>query len=126
MLQVRPDRPLSPPLLALIRTLDSVATRLRIPDFVIGATARDVLMEHVYALETTRATRDVDFAVAVRSWEVFAELKTQVIGTGAKLAAHWPNERKIDKFIAQAKRSSTITTERATLLVDAFLNSLRH
>jgi predicted nucleotidyltransferase len=86
MLQVRPDRPLSLLLLALIRTLDRVASSMNIPWFIIGATARDILMEHVYALETTRATHDVDFAVAVSSWDVFAELKARLIATGEFLA----------------------------------------
>lgn len=82
MLQVRPDRPLSPLLLTLIRTLDGVAKRLNVPYFVIGATARDIMMEHVHALETTRATRDIDFAVAVPSWDVFETFKAQLIATG--------------------------------------------
>ena len=67
----------------LVRQLDQVATRLQIPYFVIGATARDILIEHVHGLETTRATRDIDFAVAVSSWEEFARLKEQLIRTGA-------------------------------------------
>jgi predicted nucleotidyltransferase len=83
MLTVKSDKPLSPNLLMLIRTLDQVATQLQIPYFVIGATARDILIEHVHGLETTRATRDIDFAVAVSSWEEFARLKEQLIGTGA-------------------------------------------
>jgi predicted nucleotidyltransferase len=83
MLQVDPNKPLSPSLLELIRTLDQVAAQLRISYFVIGATARDILIEHVHGLETTRATRDIDFAVAVSSWDEFSRLKTQLIGTGA-------------------------------------------
>jgi predicted nucleotidyltransferase len=82
MLRVKPDRPLSPVLLALIRTLDRVAAESGIAYFVIGATARDILMEHVYALETVRATHDIDFAVAVPSWAGFAELKARLIATG--------------------------------------------
>lgn len=82
-LQTDPNRPLSPNLLTLIRTLDQVAMQLRIDYFVIGATARDILIEHVHGLETTRATRDVDFAVAVSSWEEFSRLKTRLVETGA-------------------------------------------
>lgn len=82
ILQVDPNRPLSPTVLTLIRTLDEVAAQLRISYFVIGATARDILIEHVHGLETTRATRDVDFAVAVASWEEFARLKTTLVETG--------------------------------------------
>lgn len=87
MLRVKSDRPLSGQLLGLIRTLDRVAMQLHIPYFVIGATARDILMEHVYAIETTRATRDIDFAVAVRSWDVFEKLKTELTATGGFLPA---------------------------------------
>lgn len=82
MLKVRPDRPLSPTLLTLIRHLDHMAKLTGIPYFVIGAAARDILMEHVYELETTRATRDIDFAVAVSSWEEFGRLKAELVATG--------------------------------------------
>lgn len=44
-------------------------------------------MEHVYGLETTRATRDVDFAVAVSSWDEFERLKNQLIATGEFVAS---------------------------------------
>lgn len=67
----------------LVRALDQVTKQLQIPYFVIGATARDILIEHVHGLETTRATRDIDFAVAVSSWEKFARLKEYLIATGA-------------------------------------------
>jgi predicted nucleotidyltransferase len=86
MLQVKPDKPLTKTLITLIRTLDRVAKQLDIPYFVIGATARDILMEHVYELETTRATRDVDFAVAVSSWDEFDRLKAQLVATGEFVA----------------------------------------
>ena len=51
MLQVNPETPLAKALLTLIRTLNRVTKKLDIPYFIIGATARDILMEHVYALE---------------------------------------------------------------------------
>jgi predicted nucleotidyltransferase len=73
-------------LLALMRTFNGVATQLGIPYFVIGATARDILLEHVYGIASTRATRDIDFAVAVPSWDVFDILKTQLISTGGFIA----------------------------------------
>jgi predicted nucleotidyltransferase len=82
MLRVRPENPLSPSLLTLIRSLDAVMNELAIPYFVIGATARDILVEHVHGLETTRATRDIDFAVAISSWDDYQRLKTRLTATG--------------------------------------------
>lgn len=87
MLQVNPEKPLATTLLTLVRALDRVTKKLDIPYFIIGATARDILMEHVYALETTRATRDVDFAVAVSTWEAFDRLKTELIATAEFVAS---------------------------------------
>ena len=43
MLKVRPDKPLAANLLSLIRLLDHVASELKVPYFVIGAFARDIL-----------------------------------------------------------------------------------
>lgn len=82
MLQVKADKPLSSILVSLIRALDNIAKQLGISYFVIGATARDILMEHVYDVETNRATRDIDFAVAVASWDEFDRLKDELIATG--------------------------------------------
>ena len=42
---------------------------------LVGATARDLLLHHVYGLPVTRATYDVDFAILVDSWEQFATVK---------------------------------------------------
>lgn len=82
MLKVRPDKPLAETLLTLLRTLDTVMTQLAIPYFVIGASARDILVEHVHGLETGRATRDIDFAVAISSWDDYDRLKAALTVTG--------------------------------------------
>ncbi|MDD5365145.1 MAG: nucleotidyl transferase AbiEii/AbiGii toxin family protein [Gallionellaceae bacterium] len=51
------------------------ANHLRLDAFLVGATARIILLEHVFGLRTGRATRDIDFAFAVASWEEFQAIK---------------------------------------------------
>jgi predicted nucleotidyltransferase len=51
---------------------------------VVGATARDLILHHVHDLPITRATVDLDIAVAVRSWEVFDRLERQIIAEGGR------------------------------------------
>ena len=58
---------------------------------LVGATARDVLLTHVFGLEVRRATHDLDFAVAVKDWEQFDALRAGLLarntfkdGGGAK------------------------------------------
>ncbi len=86
MLQVNPNRPLSRTLLSLIHVLDDQAKQLGISYFIIGATARDIVLQHVHGVETARATVDVDFAVAVSTWEAFSQLKENLTATGAFVA----------------------------------------
>ena len=49
---------------------------------VVGATARDLLLYHVHGIPATRATRDVDFAMAVENWEQFQTLRAALLATG--------------------------------------------
>jgi len=42
---------------------------------LVGATARDLLLYHVYGHTVTQATCDLDFAILVDSWERFANVK---------------------------------------------------
>ncbi|MFC3460413.1 MULTISPECIES: nucleotidyl transferase AbiEii/AbiGii toxin family protein [Massilia] len=79
---VKAERPLDPNILAILATLQAVATDLGFSYFLVGATARDVLMTHVFGLEVQRATHDVDFAVALEDWPSFDALKRKLLDTG--------------------------------------------
>lgn len=82
MYAIRADRPLNPDILAILGALSTVAAKLGFSYFLVGATARDVLMTHVFGLEVQRATRDVDFAVALEDWSSFDTLKNELLRTG--------------------------------------------
>jgi len=49
---------------------------------LVGATARVILLEHIFGLNPGRATRDVDFAFAVENWDQFNQIKQYLISTG--------------------------------------------
>lgn len=59
---------------ALIQ-IKRITSKERIPFFVIGATARDILLEAAHGLASKRATMDVDIAVLVESWDQFEHVK---------------------------------------------------
>ncbi len=69
------NRPLNPNILSILKTLHRIATMHNTSYFVIGATARDILMTHVFGIVTGRATRDVDFAIALEDWSQFKVIK---------------------------------------------------
>lgn len=78
----RPRSPLDPLTIRLLRRIDRLASEADCPYFVAGATARDLVLVHVYGLRPGRATRDVDFGVAVQNWEQFATLKQRAEASG--------------------------------------------
>ena len=52
------------------------------PFFVVGATARDVILRYAYRLPVRRATRDVDIAVRVTDRNEYNSLVNILISTG--------------------------------------------
>lgn len=58
LLTQRADRPIDPLIRLVIREVASAATDLGLDIFLVGATARILLLEHVFGLHTGRATRD--------------------------------------------------------------------
>lgn len=73
---------MDPVTLAILRAVAEASHEERIGYMLVGATARDVLLSHVFGLDTRRATYDVDFAIAVRDWMQFDALKARLIARG--------------------------------------------
>lgn len=69
-------------ILETLTIVTTVADDLQIPAFIVGATARDLILEYVYQAGIRRATDDIDFGVAVESWEQYEKLKSALISTG--------------------------------------------
>jgi predicted nucleotidyltransferase len=68
---VNESRPLDQATLHILSVVNRLAGDQELPYIVVGATARDLLLFHVFGIPVTRATVDVDFAIAVDSWERF-------------------------------------------------------
>jgi len=62
------------PVAAALRGIQTRAIDLGIDIMVVGATARDILLQHHVGLTPERATADVDVAIAVSGWEDFDAL----------------------------------------------------
>ena len=67
---------------AILLEIDRIADRLRLGYFIVGATARDILLQHAHDIHTTRATVDIDIGVLVSDWNQFQALKQALVGTG--------------------------------------------
>ena len=69
-------------LIPIFENIAKIADSLRIPFFVIGATARDLILEHGYGIRSFRATRDLDLAIQVEDWEKYAILSKTLLESG--------------------------------------------
>lgn len=67
--------------------INDVSSEFGIPFFIIGATARDIIL-HGHGIATTRATVDVDLGVMVSNWEEYQKLKGGLIKTGVFIETH--------------------------------------
>jgi predicted nucleotidyltransferase len=59
----------------VVRDLHRIATRLSIPFFLAGASARDMVLVNLWGQTPGRATVDIDFAFAVNDWAEFEHLR---------------------------------------------------
>lgn len=64
---------------AALRDLVAIAGPLGVSLLLVGATARQLLFDQLYALPTRRATRDLDFGVQVSDWPAFLRLRQAAI-----------------------------------------------
>lgn len=73
-------RPIDGVTLTIMREVQIAAAALGHRAMLVGATARIILVENVFGLPTGRATKDVDFAFAMETWEQFEALRQRLIG----------------------------------------------
>ncbi|MCF6319245.1 MAG: nucleotidyl transferase AbiEii/AbiGii toxin family protein [Proteobacteria bacterium] len=73
---------IDPKTLSLFKNVDKIANNLYIPYVVVGATARDLILHHVYDARIVRATTDVDFGIQVSDWSIFEKLKIELLNNG--------------------------------------------
>jgi predicted nucleotidyltransferase len=74
--------PADPTIVAVLRAVDSSANELGREYFLVGATARDLLLVNALGFSPSRATRDIDFGLAVENWEQFTAFKQSLLVSG--------------------------------------------
>jgi predicted nucleotidyltransferase len=59
--------------------IERIAAKLDFPFFVVGATARDIILEHQFDIKPVRATIDIDIGVIVAEWDQFKLLQDELV-----------------------------------------------
>lgn len=60
--------------IAAIKEIKKVADSLKISFFIIGALARDIIMEYFYEIKAPRMTMDIDLGIKISRWKQFDKL----------------------------------------------------
>ena len=90
--------------------------RTAVPDcelLVVGALARDLLLHHVHGCKIERATTDVDFALAVSSWEQFSRTRDALIARGYSGTTHGQNSKSTVCASIRCSQRSTKSLRRS-------------
>jgi predicted nucleotidyltransferase len=78
------------PLAEIVRAIHAVSDDEAEKWLIVGATARDLILRHVYDLGAGRRTEDLDIAMAVGNWHSFEIVEKRLLARGA---AHAPTPR---------------------------------
>lgn len=73
---------IDPVLVEILRLVHQEAASRGMLFFVVGATARDIVLNHCHAIRSYRQTRDLDIGVEVAGWDEFQQLSGALIATG--------------------------------------------
>jgi predicted nucleotidyltransferase len=68
--------------LAALEGIADIADLEDIPFFIVGATARDLILAKGHNIRPFRATLDIDIGVRVSDWSQYNKLKEGLVGTG--------------------------------------------
>lgn len=72
---------IDPVVISVLGEIHKVASRQQLPFFIVGAMARDLLLEFEHGFTSKRATADIDIAVAVENWSRFERFKEELLQT---------------------------------------------
>lgn len=72
----------NPLLVELLRKLTDSFNKMDKEFYVIGATARDIIMQQLLDTASRRRTRDLDIAIAIPDWDTFEQVKQSLIADG--------------------------------------------
>lgn len=81
-LKITSEKIANPLLIELIKKLTIIFNRMEREFYVIGATARDIIIRQLTNITSGRKTKDLDIAIAIPDWSVFDEIKAVLITEG--------------------------------------------
>jgi predicted nucleotidyltransferase len=67
---------------SILIEIEKIAQKRSLSFFIVGATARDIILEHQFNIKPSRATIDIDIGIFVSGWGQFELLKNELLSLG--------------------------------------------
>lgn len=106
---------INPILVSILRIIQQETAARGMLYFVVGATARDLLLHHGHGLPIRRGTLDLDIAVEVAGWEEFQQLKDALIATERFTPTSQPQRLIYESFWVDIVPFGGISSENQTI-----------
>ena len=81
-LKISSEKLNNPYLVDLLGRLSASFLKMNRDFFVIGATARDIVLQQLLDMSSRRKTRDLDLAIAITNWQEFDDVKDALVADG--------------------------------------------
>jgi Uncharacterized protein conserved in bacteria len=88
--QISSEKIGNPLLIELLRKLVNCFNKIELPFYVIGATARDVILRLLINVASQRRTQDLDIAIAIPNWNKFEEVSMSLLSVGLEKSKRLP------------------------------------
>ena len=106
----------------LLEKLSRYFEKEKLPFYVIGATARDIIMQKLLQQRSVRHTQDLDIAIAIADWQKFEEISNGIAQMDGfekslsqkqrfyyKILSHLAKlQKKISAFIGRPKKKAAL------------------
>ena len=96
--QISSEKIANPFLVELLKKLTVCFNEAGLTFYVIGATARDIVMRLLTNISSQRKTQDLDIAIAIPDWEMFEEVSSILLKVGIKKSQHQHQRFFLDDY----------------------------
>ena len=110
-LKISSEKINNPFLVDLLEKLADSFRKMNHDFFIIGATARDIIIQQMLNTSSRRKTRDLDLAIAVPNWQEFDKIKNSLIADAfVKPYRKYAIPRSVNNFRSKAKKIISFST----------------
>jgi len=97
--QISSEKIGNPLLIELLKKLVNCFDTIGLPFYIIGATARDIILRHLIDIASQRKTQDLDITIAILDWDKFEEVSKILVTAGLEKYTNVYEREDFDTYL---------------------------